>query len=60
MFDSPLLNFCIGGFFLVAGAKRGRRRPPGSISAGAGGTVFAIVGLLLVANGLYLWHKFGF
>jgi hypothetical protein len=59
MFDSPWLNFCMGGFFLVAGAKRGKRRPPGSISSGAGSVVFAIVGLLLVANGLYLLYKFG-
>ena len=59
MFDSPWLNFCMGGFFLVAGAKRGKRRPAGSISSGAGSVVFAIVGLLLIANGLYLLYKFG-
>jgi hypothetical protein len=60
MFDSPVLNFCIGGFFLIAGASRGKRRPAGSLSAGAATTVFAVVGLLLITNGLYMWHKFGF
>jgi hypothetical protein len=60
MFDSPWLNFCIGGFFLVAGAKRGKRRPAGSISSGAASSVFAIIGLLLVLNGLYLLYKFGY
>ena len=59
MFDSPVLNFCIGGFFLVAGASRGKRRPAGSLSAGAGSIVFAVLGALLVVNGLYLWHKYG-
>lgn len=60
MFDSPLLNFCIGGFFLVAGTKRGKRRPAGSLSAGAATTVFALIGLLLVLNGVYLSYRFGF
>lgn len=60
MFDSPWLNFCMGGFFLVAGTMRGRRRPAGSISAGASRYVFAAVGLLLFCNGLYLLKKYGF
>jgi len=50
----------MGGFFLVAGAKRGKRRPAGSLSSGAGGVVFAVVGMLLILNALYLVHKFGF
>ena len=60
MFDSPLLSFCIGGFFLVAGVKRGARRPAGSLSAGAARGVFAMVGGLMIVNGLYLLYRFGF
>ena len=50
----------MGGFFLIAGAKRGKRRPAGSLSAGTGSFVFAVVGMLLILNALYLVHKFGF
>jgi len=59
MFNSPWLNFCIGGFFLVAGTMRGRHRPPGSISSGVNRYAFAVVGLLLICNGVYLLWKFG-
>jgi len=59
MFDSPYLSFCLGGFFLVAGAKRGKRRPAGSLSSGAATYVFAIVGGLMLVNGMYLLYKFG-
>jgi hypothetical protein len=52
MFESPMLSFVLGGLFLVAGFMRGRRRPDGSLSAGAGRYVMAAVALLLIGNGI--------
>ncbi len=58
MFDSPWISIFFGCFFLVLGYFRGRRRPPGSLSAGTGRIMFGIVGLLMLCNGFYqLWRS---